>query len=335
MKTVDVGSREPLLYVPLREGRAPSRALIAMLGPCEGRRFAFRNQVEIGRWAPGPTVPKGTIWVANPTVSRRHCVVTQDDEGRCWVRDVSRNGTHIDHHRLMPGAEVELKPGQVLHVADGVAFRLAVPEEDRTTGPARRSGGTLAVRDKLRVTVLTGDIRRYTVLVREAPTNELQQSVRALFRELEAHVTDLDGTVKEYPGDAILAYWEDAASESCAVRACRAALALDQAAERLARERTVWRLPDRPLQMDWALATGEVLVDSLGGGHPVGLSVVGSAVVLAARLEKLAGEKTAPLLACACTKALAEGAFLFRDLGPMAVTGFEHPQAVFALEGPR
>ena len=334
MSTTQIPADENLHYRPLRGRRGTTRALVAIVGPCAGRRFLFHDRLEIGRWSPGDDAPEGTIWVRNPTVSRRHCVLTQDEGGRCWVRDVSRNGTHIDHHRLVPGAEVELTERQVLSVADGVSFRLA-PREAPLGAGARISRPTVPVRAGIQVTVLAGDIRGYTSMVRECPGEELQESVNALFRALERTVSEMDGTVKEYPGDAILAYWEDAACESCAVRACQAALVLEQTARELAEDPSIWRLAERPLQMDWALATGEVLVDSLGGGHPVGLSVVGGAVVLATRLEKLAGEHTGSVLACGCTRERAAAAFLFRELGPMTVAGFDRPQPIFVLEGPR
>jgi class 3 adenylate cyclase len=87
--------------------------------------------------------------------------------------------------------------------------------------------------------------------------------------------------------------------------------------------------------MDWALATGPVLLDSMGGIRPTGLSLIGEPVVLAFRMEKFANDATGRILVCRVTKAMSVGAFVFRDLGRMQAKGFDEPDQVFALEGER
>jgi adenylate cyclase len=181
--------------------------------------------------------------------------------------------------------------------------------------------------------VLVGDIRHYTTLVRRAPSRELQQSVNRVFEILTATVVEHGGTVKEYQGDAILAFWEGDISGTQAVVACQAALALDRRAQAIASDQSVWLLTDFPLGMDWALATGFVHLDSFGGSQPTGLSLIGEPVVLAFRLEKFATDATGPILACSVTRDMAGDRFKFRDLGVMQAKGFGKPDRVFALEG--
>ena len=74
-----------------------------------------------------------------------------------------------------------------------------------------------------------------------------------------------------------------------------------------------------------------VAIDSFGGNRPVGLSLIGEPVVLAARIEKLATDDTGPILVCSTTKTLAANRFRFRDLGEMTAKGFERPERIFAL----
>ncbi|MHC4786986.1 MAG: adenylate/guanylate cyclase domain-containing protein, partial [Planctomycetota bacterium] len=173
----------------------------------------------------------------------------------------------------------------------------------------------------------------YTVLVQEAPGAALQASVNRLFGRLEREVVRGGGTVKEHQGDALFAFWEEG-TEPRAPAACRAALALHRLAEELALDRGVWALDDFPLRMDWALTTGPVLIHSIGGARPTGLSMIGEPVVLAFRLEKLAGDETGPIVACPATRGEAGGAFVFDSLGCKQVKGFEAPVEVFALKGP-
>jgi len=146
-------------------------------------------------------------------------------------------------------------------------------------------------------------------------------------------VTRLGGTVKEYQGDAIFAFWEGSFSGTQAVAACHAALELDALARQLALDTSVWALVDFPLHMDWALATGPVVIDSFGGRHPTGLSMIGEAVPLAFRLEKFADDQTGRIVACRTTRDMAAHAFVFRDLGERHAKGFDRPDHVYALEG--
>lgn len=322
-----------MVYGAPPAGRAPARDLVVVAGPEAGRRFPFYDYIEIGRLESGQGPAPGKLRIADETVSARHCVITQDADGRCWVRDTSTNGTRIDHHRLVPGAETAIHEGQVLSLGVDLGFRLDGAAESEAAAPDAGERRTRLLPSWLEATVVVGDIAGYTRLVREAPQEPLQASVSALFHELTQLVAGLDGTVKEYSGDAILAYWEAGASENCAIRACRSALLLNDAATRLAADRTIWRLEDHPLRMDWALASGRVLVHSMGGPHPVGLSMLGAPVVLAYRLEKVADDRTGPILTCTETRRLAGDTFRFRDLGARSLEGIAAPQPVFALEG--
>jgi class 3 adenylate cyclase len=275
-------------------------------------------------------------------ISWRHCIITQNPEGHCFVRDLSRNGTRLDGRRLVPNVEVEIRVGQSLELASGAAFVLHGEPVNDAPRPSALRRRTDAAPNLTLATVLVGDIRGYTVMVREAPSAELQQSVNRVFERLTAAVLQLGGTVKEFPGDAILAFWEGNFKGDHAVTACRAAIELDRLARQIALDPSVWTLRQCPLAMDWALATGDVVIDSFGGDAPIGLSMVGEPVVLACRLEKFASDRTGRILTCRTTRQMVAKAsrFLteappgFIDLGPMQAKGFDRPDQVFALQLP-
>jgi len=306
--------------------------LVPANGAEDGQRFRFWARLEIGR-DDGRTPEPGVLLLRDPTISRKHCVVTRLSDGRCFVRDVSRNGTRLDGRRLLPNVETEWHVGHALTVGANRVFVLAGDAAVPT--PVREEISTIPVTGRSVVTVLVGDIRDYTVLVRRALSEELQRAVTGVFGFLSEAVGRLGGTVKEFQGDAIVAFWEGDARGGQAVKACRAALALDALAATLASDRSRWPFADFPLELDWALATGLVLIDSVGRGEPMGLSMMGEPVVRAFRLEKFASEATGRILACSETRALAGGIFAFRDLGRMLAKGFDEPDRVFALAGER
>jgi adenylate cyclase len=316
------------------DGSAPS-FLVLEGAPGGLRRFPVYRRLEIARDDPGRLEEPGVLLVADSTISRRHCVVSRRGNGRCFVVDMSRNGTRLDGRRLVPNAEVELHPGHRITVGENLTLVLEGEAHPGAGSDSLAGDLTVPRTGRSVATVLVGDIRDYTVLVRTALSEELQRSVGRVFEAIAAAVVELGGSVKEAQGDAILAYWEGGFDGKQALQACRAALALDALALRLAGDRSAWSLPDAPLHMDWALSTGFVLIDSLGRKGAMGLSMMGEPVVRAFRIEKYATDETGRIVACSATRELAAAGFTFRDLGEQVAKGFDRPDRVYALAGER
>jgi class 3 adenylate cyclase len=232
--------------------------------------------------------------------------------------------------------EVEMKLSQSISLGNQHEFLLAgdVGETDGLEESIGQ-GGTLSQVQSITVTALVGDIGNYSALVQKVEPVKLQQAIRRVFHRLENEVIELGGTVKEFRGDAIFAYWEELLSENMAVDACSAAIRLSQLGRELAVDTSVWDIPEFPLRMEWALATGSVTIDTIGDDRPTGLTMVGRPVVLAFRLEKFAREDTCPIVVCSDTYEKALLGFEFSDLGEKSVKGFDEPVRVYALKGPR
>ena len=310
--------------------RHPSKRLVVDNGLSNGVSFTFFDHIEIGRDKEGRDAP-GLLLVKDPTVSSRHCVITQDPDGRCFVRDTSRNGTRLNGRRLSPNLKTELKIGQILSIGKGLELRLEGEAPTQTPFEQEPADGTLGVSNPTPVTVLVGDIRDYTGLVQRAAASEVQDSVGRVFEQLERAVVKLGGTLKEFQGDAIFAFWEAGSTENYAVDACRAALALDRLVEEMADDRSIWQVEGFSLHMDWALATGIVMISGYGSEGALGLSMVGETVVLAFRIEKFADESTGPIIACPITKKMASESFVFNDIGSKKAKGFENSHKLFSL----
>jgi class 3 adenylate cyclase len=317
---------------PAREGAAPF-ALVVQEGEAGEQRFPFDLRIEIGRLDAGTPEAEGRLLVADPLVSSRHCVILQSEDGRLYVRDTSSNGTWLDSVRLIPNREQEIAAGQTLRIGAGVELCLFAAEHDPDdeVRPAQR--GTLVQPRSQVLTVLVGDVRGYTSILTSVPGQELQSAVAGVFRRLARTIHSFGGQVKEYQGDSIMAFWEQASSRSPAVAACRAALALQQDVARMSADGSSWPFADEALRMDWAMATGDVSVQVLGADRPEELSLVGEAVVLAYRLEKAANDRTGSILTCARTRDEAAAWFEFHDLGALALSGFAAPVRAFCLLG--
>ena len=316
-------------YLPPEVMDYPGKWLVAIGDSGPEGVFLFFNRVEIGRFHKKRRLP-GMLLVADQTVSSRHCVITQDPEGRCFVRDMSRNGTRLNGRRLTPNLAAEFELGQILSIGRTLRLRLdGMPPPELTVEDA--DSATQGFVERTMVTVLVGDIRNYTTLVRMVDPAELQESVNRVFGRLEAEVQSLGGTLKEFQGDAIFAFWEKGSNGCHATQACEAALQLKKTAAKLAADPQVWSVAGTPLQMDFALATGLVTISGYGDNGALSLSMVGESVVLAFRIEKLANKKTGPIIVCPLTRKIAEENFKFKDIGRHKPKGFDEEQSLYAL----
>jgi len=295
--------------------------------------FEFYDRIEIGRYKPQRGQP-GVLLVDDPTVSSRHCVIIQEHDGRCFVRDFSRNGTRLDGRRLSPNLKTEIALGQKLSIGRNLTLTL---DGDVTEDELAHLSGVSSITDTVGisnlsvVTVLVGDIRDYTLLVQKADPAQLQESVNRVFDRLEREVESLGGTLKEFQGDAIFAFWECNGNGCHATQACNAALKLKRLARDLAKDRSVWTIPRHPLKMDFALATGPVNISGYGGDGALGLSMVGEPVVLAFRIEKFADDSTGSIIVCPITRQLTDGHFKFKSLGARKAKGFDKPFDLYSL----
>ena len=313
--------------------RGSSSYLVELIGEEEGRSFEFYDLLEIGRYDPGIDPAPGVLRIQDPTVSHRHCRIRLGPDGRLYLRDMSRNGIRIDGQRTVPNIEILVEFGQVISFGSELRFRLEGRPSPVPLSPAAPTVGTDVTTDVTVCTLVVGDIRNFTRLVQRTVSPVLQHSITRVFGILEDEVRRHGGTVKEYQGDAIVAFWELGPDGDGARDACRAALALDRASRAAAEDPGVWEVSDFPLGFDWALATGPVSFENVGGSNPTGLSMVGQPVVLSFRLEKLADAETGPILVCPATRKLAGEAFSFRVLGEKEIQGFNQPVVVHSLEG--
>src|SRR5262245_63751148 len=138
-----------------------------------------------------------------------------------------------------------------------------------------------------------------------------------LERMMEA-VHRYEGTVNQVMGDGIMAlFGAPLACEDHAVRACYAALRMQETVTRYAEE--IRRSQGLPLQIRVGLNSGEVVVRTIGSDLRMDYTAVGQTTHVAARMEQMA--LPASILLSAGTAALAEGYVEVKPLGPHPVRG--------------
>src|SRR5678815_4677806 len=141
--------------------------------------------------------------------------------------------------------------------------------------------------ERKQVTVLFSDIRESMKLIENRDPEEAQKIIDPVLHLMMDAVHRYEGTVNQVLGDGIMALCgAPLAHEDHALRACYAALAMQDALRRYANE--VRRTHGVPVQMRVGLHSGEVVVRAIGNDLHMDYSAVGLTTVLAARMEQLA-----------------------------------------------
>src|ERR1700675_4347804 len=131
-------------------------------------------------------------------------------------------------------------------------------------------------------------------------------------------------------GDGIMAlFGAPLAHEDHAVRACYAALRMQESLKRYAEDTR--RAHGVEVQIRVGLNSGDVVVRSIGSDLRMDYTAVGHTTHLAARMEQLAPPGATRLTAD--TLRLAEGFVHVRPLGPIPVKGVVEPVEIFELVG--
>src|SRR6202453_2799667 len=167
------------------------------------------------------------------------------------------------------------------------------------------------------VTVLFADVVRSMDIASAVGAERLREIMTDLLDRASAVVQRFGGTVDKFTGDGIMAvFGAPIALEDHAIRACRAALGVQEQAQRLAAE-----VRDRDgvdLQLRVGLNSGQVIAGEIGSG-PFGYTAIGDQVGLAQRMESVA--PSGGVMLSASTARLVDGAATLGDTELVQIKG--------------
>src|SRR4051812_34765155 len=184
--------------------------------------------------------------------------------------------------------------------------------------------------ERKQVTVLFADLKGSMELLADRDPEEARRILDPVLERMMDAVHRYEGTVNQVMGDGIMAlFGAPLAHEDHAVRACYAALRMQQAVQQYADE--VRRQQGLVIQIRVGLNSGEVVVRAIGSDLRMDYTAVGQTTHLAARMEQLA--LPGSVLLAPDTLRLVEGYVQVRTLGPMQVKGLDEPVDVYELLG--
>jgi adenylate cyclase len=197
----------------------------------------------------------------------------------------------------------------------------------------------LAAEGERRVmTVLFCDLKGFTGTSEGMTPQGLVKVMNRYFSTMSAPIRDHEGIIDKYIGDAIMAYWGPPFTDDAAQArlACLAALKMIELVPQLRTELPellgVRSLP-AAFDLRIGIATGDVLVGSIGSEWMMNYTVMGDTVNLASRLEGANKEYGGRILVSEATIAGASDAVEAREIDRVAVLGQNRPQAVFEIMG--
>ena len=202
-----------------------------------------------------------------------------------------------------------LPPGAKFCLECGQAVRAPADSQPGATAPAAYTPAHLAEKilyaktalagERKQVTVLFADLKGSMELLADRDPEEARQILDPVLEYMMDAVHRFEGTVNQVMGDGIMAlFGAPIAHEDHAVRACYAALTMQEALRHYAEQ--VRRSYGIEVQIRVGLNSGEVVVRAIGNDLHMDYSAVGQTTHLAARMEQLATPGTIRLSAPPC-----------------------------------
>jgi class 3 adenylate cyclase/tetratricopeptide (TPR) repeat protein len=184
--------------------------------------------------------------------------------------------------------------------------------------------------ERKQVTVLFADLKGSMELLADRDPEAARAILDPVLERMMEAVHRYEGTVNQVLGDGIMAlFGAPLAHEDHAVRACYAALRMQEAVKQYAVE--IRPTVGLPIQTRVGLNSGEVVVRSIGSDLRMDYTAVGQTTHLAARMEQVA--PPGAVLLAPDTLRLVEGYVQVKGLGPTAVKGLPEPVEVYELLG--
>jgi adenylate cyclase len=198
-------------------------------------------------------------------------------------------------------------------------------------------GPALAAEGQRRVmTVLFCDVQGFTGTSEGMTPQGLVKVMNRYFSTMSAPIRSHQGIIDKYIGDAIMAYWGPPFTDN-AEQARLASLAglemlslVPQLQAELPELLGIRTLP-KTFDLRIGIATGEVLVGSIGSELMMSYTVMGDTVNLASRLEGANKEYGGRILVSEATIAAAGAAIEAREIDRVVILGQTRSQAVYEI----
>src|SRR3989449_11291327 len=184
--------------------------------------------------------------------------------------------------------------------------------------------------ERKQVTILFADLKGSMELLADRDPEEARKVLDPVLTHMMDAVHRYEGTVNQVMGDGIMAlFGAPLAHADHAVRACYAALQMQESVNRYAEEAR--RAHGVTVQIRVGLNSGEVVVRAIGSDLKTDYTAIGETTHLAARMEQAAPPGT--VLTAPAPVDLVEGVAAVQSVGRVREKGLSEPVEVYELSG--
>jgi len=295
------------------------------------QRIEIIDRVCMGRTCKGID-PNKRVLLKLPMVSRDHAEINRS-AGGLRITDNSINGTWVNDVRMAAGSSRELSDGDTIRIGY-IVMRVVYPKtKEESYGDHTSTDITVVSSLEEVVSILVTDMRGFSAFCQTHDSVHVYDMINEIFERFSRIVEDFKGTVKDYAGDSVVAFWEhqfgDSAEQS--ELASRAAIQQMQSFTQI-RDRLAAKYADvENLRMGWGVTTGLVTLAHYGS-RTADLAMVGDCINLASRFSGMANKDIPEnIIVCSQTAKLIGDRLELKDLGMHAIQGRQGQEQIFAL----
>lgn len=194
-----------------------------------------------------------------------------------------------------------------------------------------KNKGAIELRgQKYFMSVYFSDIRGFTAFSEKMDPVELSELLNRYFTPMSKIITQHQGTIDKYIGDAIMAMFGAPINhKDHALQACRAALGCIEALTALNTEFAIRNWPE--IKIGIGINTGFMNAGNIGSETIQNYTVIGDSVNLAARLESLTKEYDVKIIISEFTYEIVKNHFKCRELDKVKVKGKQELVTIYEL----
>ena len=299
------------------------------------RRLDIVDRVFIGRICKGIDDTRRII-LKHPAVSRDHVEISLSGS-KPMLRDLSKNGTWVNNVRLAAGSTKSLEDGDVVSLGE-TQIHLRCPYlVDRVKNEEMESTQTLVTPREVIVTNVVADVRGFCSISQMEESYRVYELMKEIIQTFCTIVHNHKGTVKDYTGDEVYAFWEHGAHlcKEQAVAACLTAVEQAQTVNQIRAKLSGVNPAVESLRLGWGITTGKVTMSHYGW-RVTDLTLVGDTTNSAFRLSSMANKKLkSEIVVCSQTADLVRESLPTDDLGLVTLRGRSGQEHVYGISRER
>jgi adenylate cyclase len=197
-------------------------------------------------------------------------------------------------------------------------------------------GDSASLSERRPATLFFSDIKGFSTMSENLTASAMVNLLNSYFSAVTKEIRDKQGIIDKFIGDAVMAFWTVpfSAGDQHAANACLAALAQQEAivAFRLELPQITGLRRDAPdFAVRMGLATGEVVIGTIGSDVTKSYTVIGDVVNIASRLEGVNKAYGTQIIIEEATYRLAQNVIEARELDLLTVVGKSEPVRVYEL----